>query len=393
MLRISTDILQPGMVLAKPVMDERGNVLLRQGVALTRDYIINLQRRGFPSVYISDGDTDDIFIEDVISDEVRRAAHATLARVFDFSRQVSAEFANASSDAVIASMQQSDVKSALRSHTSFEQLDQVVSSIVSELMETDALTGIARIRSHDDITYGHSIDVAVAAIVLGRQLHINRRDLERLATGCLMHDIGKIFVSPEILRKKGPLTAAEWNRLREHPRLGYEMMRARNPDAVMANHVALDHHERQDGRGYPRRLRGVNAIERSFHDRENILLIVEIATVADVYDMLSVEKPGCPALTPQQIADTMRRMAGTFLNREVTHHFLAMLPLLPKGMGVIVRNGQYRNHWGIVVQVNKRQPERPLVRILYNPEGERIPPIDLDLARHRDVIVEAMLHL
>ncbi len=393
MLRVSTELLRSGMVLAKPVMDGRGHVLLRQGVSLTQDYITNLKRRGFSSVYISDGDTEDVYIEDSLSDEVRRAAHGTLARVFDFSRQVSAEFATASSDAVIACVQQADVKTALRYHNSYEQLDEVVTAVVDELMGSDAMTGIARIRSHDDVTYGHSIDVSVAAIVLAKQLQVNRRDLERLAMGCMLHDIGKIFVSPEILNKKQPLTRHEFARLREHPRLGYEMLRARNPDAVMANHVALDHHERQDGRGYPRQLRGVNTIERNQRDQQNILLIVEISTVADVYDMLSVDKPGCPTLTPKQIAETMRRMAGTFLNREVTECFLSMLPLLPKGMGVIVHSGEYQGHWGVVVHVNKRHPERPLIRLLYDPDGQRIKPIDVDLSRQRDIVVEAMLHL
>jgi putative nucleotidyltransferase with HDIG domain len=393
MLRISTDLLRSGMVLAKPVTDGRGHVLLRQGVSLTQEYIGNLKKRGFPSVYISDGDTDDIDVEDSLSDEVRNAAHGTLARVFDFSRQVSAEFASASSDAVIECVQHTDVKSALRYNNSFEQLDEVVTTVVDDLMGTDAMTGIARIRSHDDVTYGHSIDVSVAAIVLAKQLQVNRRDLERLATGCMLHDIGKIFVSPEVLNKKQPLNRHEVSRLREHTRLGYEMLRARSPDAVMANHVALDHHERQDGHGYPRHLRGVNTIERNQRDQQNILLIVEISTVADVYDTLSVDKPGCAALTPKQIAETMRRMAGTFLNREVTECFLSMLPLLPKGMGVVVRSGEHQGHWGVVVQINKRHPERPLIRLLYDPQGERIQPIDVDLSRQRDMVVEAMLHL
>ena len=81
MLRLPTDVLQPGMVLAKPITDERGSILLRHGITLTSDYIYNLKRRGFSSVYINDGDTDDIVIEDMLSDEVRRSAQATLARV------------------------------------------------------------------------------------------------------------------------------------------------------------------------------------------------------------------------------------------------------------------------------------------------------------------------
>jgi putative nucleotidyltransferase with HDIG domain len=391
MLRLSIDCLEPGMVLAKSVTDERGNILLRQGVSLTSDYISNLKRRGFPSAYICDGDTDDIVAEDDISDEARRAALTTLSRVFDFTKQISADFATASSDAIIACMQDSGVKNALRGDGVFEQLELVVTSIIDEMMSTDALAGMAQIRSHDDITYSHSIDVTVAAIMVGRRLYFNRRDLERLATGCMLHDIGKVYINQEILKKRTSLTSAEASRMQEHARLGYELLRLRNPDAAMSNHVALEHHERQDGRGYPRHLHGFNTIRRSQHDPKSILLISEIAAVADVYDILSVEKPGKPGLPPQQIANTMRRMAGTILNKEVTEHFLSTLPLFPVGIDIVVRTGTYADYKGVVVQTNKSFPDRPVVRILYNPQGERIVPIDINLERQNSIIVEATL--
>jgi HD-GYP domain-containing protein (c-di-GMP phosphodiesterase class II) len=121
------------------------------------------------------------------------------------------------------------------------------------------------------------------------------------------------------------------------------------------------------------------------------MLISEIAAVADVYDILSAEKPDRPALTPQQIADTMRRLAGTFLNQEITQHFLSMLPVLPVGISILVRNGRYAAYKGVVAQANKKQPDRPLVRLLYNPQGDRIMPIELDLARESTTVVEATL--
>jgi HD-GYP domain-containing protein (c-di-GMP phosphodiesterase class II) len=391
MLRLPIDILQPGMVLARPVLDERGNVLLRHDIPLTSEYIASLKRRGFSSVYISDGDTNDVVIEDVLSDEVRRNARATLAQVFDLARQVSSGLAHASSDEVVAGIQDAGVAGALRGDDSFKQLEQVVTSIVDELMGADMLTGIAQIRSHDDVTFGHSLDVAVTAIMIGKQLCLNRQDLKQLGAGCILHDIGKIFVDPRILTKGQPLTPAEQARLKEHPRLGYELLRARNPDSVMTNHVALEHHERQDGKGYPRRLYGTNGVERLRFDRQNILLIAEIAAIADTYDMLSAERPEWPALAPQQIADTMRRLSGAFLNRQIVQHFLTLLPLLPVGIDVVVRTGQYARYKGIVAQANAKQPDRPLIRLLYNPQGDRIVPIDLDLAHAHAVSVEAML--
>lgn len=87
MIRLPTDLLQPDMILSKSVIDERGHLLLRQDVHLSDEYISTLKRRGFASVYINDGDTDDIDIEDIISDEVQRKAQANLAQIFDFIEQ------------------------------------------------------------------------------------------------------------------------------------------------------------------------------------------------------------------------------------------------------------------------------------------------------------------
>jgi putative nucleotidyltransferase with HDIG domain len=393
MLRLPTDVLQPGMVLAKPITDERGSILLRQGIPLTGEYIINIKRRGFSSVYISDGDTDDIVIEDMLPDEVRRNAQATLARVFDFSQRISADFDKANSDAVVAAMGDSSVVNALRANKEFKQLEESVTSVLNELIGSEMLTGISQIRSHNDVNFSHAIDVTVTALMLGKRLHLNQEDLKRLGAGCMLHDIGKIFIDPVAFgpQEDQPGVAARHRSMREHARLGYELLRTRNPDNVMANHVALEHHERQDGQGYPRGMRGTNTIDRARFDRKNILLIAEIAAIADVYDILSIDKPERPALTPKQIADTMRRLGGTFLNQELVQHFLSMLPILPAGIGVVVRTGRYREYKGVVVQANKEQPDRPVIRLLYNPKGDRVVPVDLNLANQETVVVEATL--
>jgi HD-GYP domain-containing protein (c-di-GMP phosphodiesterase class II) len=394
MLKLPIDVLQAGMVLAKSIIDERGNVLLRQGVPLSQDYITNLKRRGFASIYISDSDTDDILIEDIISEEVRHTAQTTLSRIFDFARDLAGEFADADTDTLVAAIRDTNVVNALRSHAGFQELEDTVTSILAEIIETEMLTGISQIRSHDDLTYGHSVNVTVTGLMIGKRLYLNRQDLKRLGAGCMLHDIGKIFINPDALHaQEGRIPSpTDIRNLREHPRLGYELLRARNPQAVMTNHVALEHHERQDGRGYPRGLHGSNRIERSQFDRQNILLIAEIAAIADVYDVLSVDKPERPALTPQQIADTMRRMTGAFLNREIVGLFLSMLPTLPTGIDVMVRAGRYTGYKGVVVQANKKQPDRPLVRLLANAKGDRITPIELDLAKDKTATVEAMLH-
>ena len=392
MLKLPVEMLQPGMVIAKSIVDDRGSILLRQGVVLTPEYITNLAKRGFPSAFVADGDTDDIVIEDIISDEVRYRAQSTLAQVMDFTKKVAADFGGGEGAAESARGNDTELVGALQGNEEFDNLQQTVTSIINDLMDSDTLTGMAQIRSHDDITFSHSIEVTVTALMIGKRLYLNRRDLENLGTGCMLHDIGKVLVSQKILRREGPLSPEEYGRLAEHPQLGYEMLRARNPDAVMVNHVALQHHERQDGRGFPRGLQGNNSIRRSFSDQRNILLIAEISAVADIYDLLSVERPGHLSLTPQQIAATMRQMAGPILNTQVVDQFLSILPLFPVGIDVVVNSGRYSGYKGVVAKSNRKNPERPVVRILYNFQGDRIVPVTLDLSQDFTSSVEAFLN-
>lgn len=396
MLRVPTDILQPGMILAKPVTDQRGQILLRQNLSLTHDYISILKRRAVSSVFIRDNDLEDVIIEDVLADEIHRDAQAALALVGDFVQEIAVDILDATGKTTLANLHEPGIINALRNHDSFKQLERSVQTILDNLIETDVILSLSQIRNHDRSLFTHSVNVAVVALVIGRQLNLNQRDLEQLGTGAILHDIGKIFLDPIIIygQKSSLLPASKQHALRcEHPRLGYELLRTRNPDAIMVNHVALEHHERQDGRGYPCGLRGTNKVERSHKDPNNIKLITEITTVADVYDMLSIEKLDEPVLNAQQITDTMRRLTGTFLNREITNLFLSMLPSLPKGIGVIVNTGRYAGYKGVVIQTNKQQPERPLVRLLYDSQGERITPIELDTAREPLLNIEAVLSL
>lgn len=396
MLRLPIDALEPGMVLAKPVIDPRGSVLLRQGVTLTPDYIEKIRQRGFASIFISDGDTDDVVVEDMLSDDTRRATQSALARLYDFLRHTTADFNTAPTETVVAGLKDSNITNALQNHGGFEKLESRVTVILDELAGVDTLAGIGQIRSHSDVILGHSIDTTVVALMIGKRLHLPPIDLRRLGIGTLLHDIGKIFVDPKVLSSSVDdaqvLTQAVYLRLREHPRFGYELLRGHNPDAVIANHIALEHHERQDGRGYPRRLYGTNTIERPRFDRQNIQLLAEIAAIADVYDTLSTERPGQPALTPTQVIKTIRQLRGTFLNAEIVDIFLKLVPILPTGISVVVRTGRYVGYRGVVVHANKKHPERPLIRLLYNPSHDRIVPIEIDLARDKTTTVEAILH-
>jgi putative nucleotidyltransferase with HDIG domain len=268
----------------------------------------------------------------------------------------------------------------------------VVDEIMSEVMDAELLTGMAAIKSYDNYTFAHSVEMATAALVVGRRMRLDRGSLRRLARACLLHDIGKVFVSDAILNKRGPLTDEEQRVMRTHPRLGFELLHAIQPNDVLINQVAYQHHERQDGKGYPRGLTGYNKIARpQFGNQRKILLIAEIAAVADVYDALASDRPYRAGLAPETVLETMRAMGSTSLNQEVLDVFCSAVPVFPVGMTIRVTNGRWIGHRGVVARVNRHALARPVVRILRNQRDERIAPFEIDLSREKTLRIASVL--
>jgi len=172
------------------------------------------------------------------------------------------------------------------------------------------------------------------------------------------------------------------------------MLRQMRPRDVLANHVAYQHHERQDGLGYPRGLHGTHRVIRNGlekHERGRILLDAEICAVADVYDALGADRPYRPALPPDQIIRMLRGLAGTHLNREIVAYLLSILPVYPLGTEVVVQTGTYVGFRGIVCGVDRAEMDKPVVRLLFDRQRHRIQPIEIDLRREHVIIASVAL--
>jgi putative nucleotidyltransferase with HDIG domain len=392
MRRASIKSLPPGSTLAKPILNDRGGVLLTAGTELTDRYVRHLIERGTGAVMVEDPDTDDIEIPDVISDSLRSTATHTVYKVFEAVDTAASHLKGKSPSEIAASLRSKEFQATAQRLVPVDALLSVVDEILNEVMDAELLTGMAAIKSYDNYTFAHSVEMATAAIMIGRKLRLDRGSLKRLARGCLLHDIGKIFVADSILNKQGKLNDEEQKLMRLHPIFGFELLTSVQPNDVLINHVALQHHERQDGTGYPRGLSGTNRVDRpKFGNEGRILLIAEIAAVADVYDALASDRPYRGALAPETVIEIMRGMAGTVLNRELFDIFLSTVPVFPVGMTIRVTAGQQRGYRGVVARVNRRHLDRPVIRILRDFADQRVQPFEIDLVQAEDVQIESVL--
>jgi HD-GYP domain-containing protein (c-di-GMP phosphodiesterase class II) len=183
--------------------------------------------------------------------------------------------------------------------------------------------------------------------------------------------------------------ATEVQRVRQHTLLGYELLRNAEAADIMSPHVALEHHEHQDGTGLPRGMRGSNAIERDRNVRPPIpTLIGEVAAVANMYDNLLHGRGGQQPLPPDEALESIRAAAGPLLNKAVVTAFLRCVPVYPVGAEILVRSEKYRNFTGVVSQVNVGQLDRPVVVLTRDNHRVPIKPVTVDLKEEQDVDIQ-----
>lgn len=172
---------------------------------------------------------------------------------------------------------------------------------------------IAAVDRRDDQSAGHARRVSRFAVALAREMGIADPDeLRAIEWGALLHDVGKIAVPDAILRKRGPLTKEEWYIMRQHPRWGYEILadiRFLEPSLD----IVYNHHERWDGHGYPRGLRG-----------EKIPLSARIFALVDTYDAITSDRHYRPARNHQTAVLELQTAAGSQFDPEVVEAFLRL---------------------------------------------------------------------
>ncbi len=246
-----------------------------------------------------------------------------------------------------------DVMEDIRKGNDIEigRVEQVVDRMIDSIFRNrEALVSISRIKGYDEYTYVHSLDVCVLALTFGSYLNLDLEDLQKLGIGAILHDTGKMRIPTSILNKPGPLSEKEYQEVKNHPYYSYEIMAKTGGIPEEAKLIALQHHERRNGKGYPIGLR-----------EDEIHIFSQLTAIIDVYDAVTTNRSYQRAMSAHRGMQILFELGQTDFNMTLVERFIQCLGIYPVGTVVELDTSEI----GIVVSVNSQVLLRPKVMLLY----------------------------
>ena len=230
-----------------------------------------------------------------------------------------------------------------------------------------ALISLARLKTADDYTYMHSVAVCALMIALSKQLGLSEQETRRAGIAGLLHDLGKALMPMEVLNKPGKLTDEEFAIIKKHPAEGHRLLLGNSGADEMMLDVVLHHHEKIDGTGYPKGLKG-----------EEISLFAKMGAVCDVYDAITSNRPYKAGWPPSESLRKMAEWAKGHFDQRVFQAFVKSLGIYPIGSLVRLESGRL----GLVVDQSEKSLLAPCVKVFYSTHAQaRILPEIIDLSR------------
>ena len=350
---VTVDKVYPGVTLARDIygIDTFTNrvVMLKAGQELTVGHITKLMSLDLQGVYID----EKIEAPEILPSEERKKMEEIIDTLYKFiDKPASGLYTE---------------KVSFTSSLFTSAIDQICSM-------GDLHLNVKSLNFYDDAEYNHTLSVVVLALALGAELGVPKNGLMDLALAALLHDIGDTKIDPAILSKPGPLIEAEYETVKTHTTLGYEIVSDITEVSDFVKTAILHHHERFDGTGYPEKLSG-----------KDIPLFARIIAVADVYSALTSKRPYREAYSVAEAIEYIMGNADRQFDGDVVTAFLSVISPYPVGSCVKLSSGEK----AVVADQNSSNPLRPKVFLMDNPT------VMIDLYRDQkyfNIVIEDLIN-
>lgn len=243
-------------------------------------------------------------------------------------------------------------------------------AIVTDMIESvarnpDAFIWLTKLKHSDDYTYNHSMDASILAVTLGRHLGLTRKELQDLAIGTLLFDVGKMKLPKNLLTKPGRLTDEEFALVKKHVDYSVEIMQEIKGISPQSIEIARYHHERHNGSGYPNGLKGTE-----------IPVFARIAAIVDCYDAITSDRTYNRAISAHEAIKQLYEWRNIDFQEELIEQFIQCLGIYPTGSLVELSTGEV----GVILSQNRIRRLRPKVMLILDKHKvayDHFPTIDL----------------
>ncbi|MBN2041157.1 MAG: HD domain-containing protein [Spirochaetes bacterium] len=248
-----------------------------------------------------------------------------------------------------------------------------------------------KLKSMSEYTYIHSSNVSILGALLGARLEYNRTVRVRMGVGGLFHDIGKVLVDDKILNKESQLTEDEFRLIRNHPQLGYNLVKDSRELSTLEKSIVLFHHERPDGQGYP--------FKYDYNSYTgNVPKEVRLLSICDAYSSLTIKTPYREAFSPKKALRIILnsvyapfKKKSQFLPADVRDFIRSLGFMLNKGEYFFEKGETVRLSSGeiaVIEEMNRLYPINPKIRMITNKQLKALDrPVTIDLLREPSIFI------
>jgi len=247
------------------------------------------------------------------------------------------------------------------------QLFEITKNVIDKIScKSDIFTYLSYLKDINDYTYSHSLNVSLLCNMFSKWLNLSEDETEDLTVAGLLHDIGKLKIDSKILNKKGKLTDEEFEEIKKHPVLGYEIIKDMNISDLIKDAVLM-HHEKINGTGYPSGLK-----------EEQISKYAKIVSICDIYDAMTSDRSYRNRICPFTVIRNFERQNFSILDTKYLFIFLQNIAYTYVGSWARLTNGKTAE----IIFINQAQMSRPIVKS----EDEFI-----DLSKNTDIDIEELV--
>ena len=356
MRRIRIQELEPGMIAATDVYNRQDQLVLSAGTVLTEKIISRLSIYNIYFVRIKDIQKTDereigqSHVEKIRNSEAFKEFHHEFDETVNLMESVISDFA--SNEVTMDAVNQ--------------VVDEAITMIDADHKEFNVFDIVHNMRQSSDITYAHSINVAMICHTIAKWIGMSEEEATLAFTCGILHDIGKLRIPDEIINKPNKLTKEEFDLLKTHPIEGYNMLKELPIDKHIKN-AALMHHERADGNGYPIGMKG-NDIDK----------YARIVAIADVYEAATAPRVYRKGLSPFEVFEMFEKEGLQKYDTQIVMTFMEKLADTYMLNRVRLSNDMI----GKIVFINKQSVARPVVKC-----GEQF----IDLSKEPDITIAEII--